>query len=271
MTDKVTGVYETCLKDGTKSYRASITFRGKHIALGSFPDRETAGTVYEQAGKVLSDSSFSISSYKKSFALPFEKYVVLVNFRDKGLYIPTPIYLEKKYFFYYLSPGHTLIFDIDDLFYYSSHKIMKRGSHLFVADYGSQISVLSRYGIKSYAVKGRDYRFANGNSNDLRYENIEILNRYHGVRQYADRGFLKYKVVIHVNGDFVVGKYNTENEAAIAYNKAADVLRKNGINRNYMLNYIEDLTASQYADLYTNVRISPKIMKLTGEKTAKDA
>ncbi|WP_022760537.1 AP2 domain-containing protein [Butyrivibrio sp. AD3002] len=276
MTGKVTGVYETSLKDGTKSYRASITFRGKHIALGSFADKKTAGKVYDQAAAVLSDSSCTIDSYKKGQPLPFEKFVVLINFRDKGLYIPTPIYLEKKYFFYYLSPSHTLIFDIDDLFYYSSHKIMKRGSHLFVADYGSQVSILSRYGIRSYAVEGRDYRFANGNSNDLRYENIQILNRYHGVRQYAERGFLKYKVVIHVNGNFVVGKYNTENEAAIAYNKAADILKKNGYDKNYMLNYIEDLSASEYATLYTSIRISPKIMKLSSpsgksERMAMDA
>lgn len=262
MTGKVTGVYETCLKDGTKSYRASITFRGKHIALGSFSNARSAGRAYSQAQKILTDNSYVLSSYRKGQSLPFEKCVVLINFRDKGLYIPTPIYLEKKYFFYYLSPQHTLIFDIDDLFYYSSHKIMKRGSHLFVADYGSQISILSRYGIRSYAVEGRDYRFANGNSNDLRYENIEVLNRYHGVRQYAERGFQKYKAVIHINGDFVVGKYNTENEAAIAYNKAADILKKNGYDKNYMLNYIEDLSASEYAELYTKIRISPKITKL---------
>ncbi|WP_029321878.1 AP2 domain-containing protein [Butyrivibrio sp. AE3004] len=264
MNGKVTGVYETSLKDGTKSYRASITFKGKHIALGSFCNAQTAGNAYSQAQDILADNSFTLSSYEKEQSLPFEKCVVLINFRDKGLYIPTPIYLEKKYFFYYLSPNQMLIFDIDDLFYYSSHKIMKRGSHLFVADYGSQISILSRYGIRSYAVEGRDYRFANGNANDLRYENIEILNRYHGVRQYAERGFIKYKTVIHVNGDFVVGKYDTENEAAIAYNKAADILKKNGIDRNYMLNYIEDLTASQYADIYTNVKISPRIIELTG-------
>ena len=91
------------------------------------------------------------------------------------------------------------------------------------------------------------------------------------MRQYAERGFQKYKAVIHVNGDFVVGKYNTENEAAIAYNKAADILKKNGIDRNYMLNYIEDLSASEYADLYTKVRISQKILKLTGDNIKKDA
>ena len=68
-----------------------------------------------------------------------------------------------------------------------------------------------------------------------------------------------------------MGKYNTENEAAIAYNKAADVLKKNGIDRNYMLNYIEDLTASEYAEIYTKIRISPKIIKLTGDNIKKDA
>ena len=34
---------------------------------------------------------------------------------------------------YYLSPSHVLKFDPDDLFYYSSHKIMRRGNHYFVA------------------------------------------------------------------------------------------------------------------------------------------
>lgn len=262
MQKKTTGVYETHLKDGSKSFRASITYKGKHIALGSFSTQRSASSAYIQASKILENKDWTLKNYRQSQKLSFEKCVVLVNYRDKGLYIPNPIYLEKKFFLYYLSPTHSLIFDIDDLFYYSSHKIMQRGSHLFVADYGSQISILSRYGIKSYAVEGRDFRFKNGNPNDLRYENIEILNRYHGVRQYADRGFLKYKAVIHVRGDFIVGKYNTENEAAIAYNKAADTLKKNGIDKNYMLNYIEDLTASQYADIYMTIKISPKILKL---------
>ncbi len=254
-----TGVYETSLKDGTKSFRASITYKGKHIALGSFSNARSAHRAYNQAQTILENPSWTLKKYRSNQTLPFEKCVVLVNYRDKGLYIPNPIYLEKKFFLYYLSPTQNLIFDIDDLFYYSSHKIMQRGSHLFVADYGSQISILSRYGIRSYAVEGRDYRFVNGNSGDLRYENIEVLNRYHGVRQYNHRGYLKYKAIIHVRGDFVVGKYSTENEAAIAYNKAVDILRKNGIDKNYMQNYIEDLSASQYADLYTSIKISPKL------------
>ena len=259
---KYLGVYETTLKDGTPSYRASITWCGKHISLGSYDDKKMASASYREAKKILEAEEFEIRNYKSSMALSFDKCVSLINFRDKGMYIANPIYLEKKYFLYYLSPKRALKFDIDDLFYYSSHKIMQRGSHLFVADYGSQVSVLSRYGIKSYAVQGRDYRFANDDSNDLRYENIIILNRYMGVRQYAEKGFVRYKAVIHVKSNYVIGKYKTENEAAIAYNKAADILIKNGIDKNYTQNYIEDLTPSQYADIYMKVKISPKIYEL---------
>ncbi len=260
---KYPGVYSTTLKDGTPSHRASITFRGKHIALGSFTKVETAAKVYKEASHVLSDHRYDIYGYDENrLSLPFEKYVSLINYRDKGMYISNPIYLEKKYFLYYLSPTLSLKFDIEDLFYYSSHKIMKRGSHLFVADYGSQISVLSRYGIRSYAVEGRDYYFANEDPTDFRYENIVILNRYRGVMQFAEKGFLKYKAVIHIKSNYVVGKYNTEAEAAIAYNKAADILIKNGVKKNFQQNYVEDLSPSQYADIYMKLEIAPKIYEL---------
>ncbi len=258
----VVGVYATKLKDGTPSYRASITFRGKHIALGSYDDEKKAGKVYREASKILSDNFRTISSYTSKMSIPFDKYVSLINYRDKGMYIATPIYLENRFFRYYLSPSLYLTFDIEDLFYYSSHKIMKRGSHLFVADYGSQLSVLQRYGIKSYAVEGRDYQFANDDPTDLRYENIIILNRYRGVMQFSEKGFIRYKAVIHVKSNYVVGKYNSEAEAAVAYNKAADILIKNGIKKNFQLNYVEDLSPSQYADIYVKLKISPKIYAL---------
>ena len=89
-----------------------------------------------------------------------------------------PIYLKNKYFLYYLSPSLCLKFDIDDLFYYSSKKIMCRGGRLFVNDYGMQCSILNRYGIKNYAVCGKDYHFINGDATDFRYENIEILTTH---------------------------------------------------------------------------------------------
>jgi hypothetical protein len=231
--------------------------------LGSYKDELRASAVYDEAYYILYNESYTISSYRPGMNLPFEKSVVLVNFRDKGVYISNPIYLEQNYFLYYLTPDYVLKFDIDDLFYYSSHKIMKRGSHLFVADYGSQLSVLQRYGIKSYAVQGRDYRFANDDPTDLRYENIIILNRYRGVRQFARKGFVKYKAIIHIKSNYVVGIYNSEAEAAIAYNKAADILIKNGIKKNFQLNYIEELSPSQYADLYVRIKIQPRIYDLS--------
>jgi hypothetical protein len=262
MANKYIGVYVTTLKDGTLSYRASIVFLKKHIALGSFSTPKKAHKAYEQASKIVRDPSWTLSRYRKGTTLPFEKCVILVNFRDNRMYIPTPIYLEKKFFYYYLSPTMILKFDIDDLFYYSMHKIMQRGSHLFVADYGSQISIPSRYGIKSYAVRGRDYDFANGDPHDYRYDNIIILNRYNGVQQITEKGFIKYKAIIHVKSNYVIGKYNTENEAAIAYNKAADILMKKGVGKKYTLNYIEDLSPSQYADIYTRLKLRKTIDKI---------
>jgi hypothetical protein len=80
--------------------------------------------------------------------------------------------------------------------------------------------------------------------------------------QFAEKGFIRYKTVIHVKSNYVVGKYNSESEAAIAYNKAADILIKNGIKKNFQLNYVEDLSPSQYADIYLKLKISPKIYEL---------
>ena len=65
------------------------------------------------------------------------------------MYIPTPIYLRKNYFSYYLSIHRELKFDIDDLFYYSSHRILTRQGHLYVNHYGMQLTLLGRYGIKT--------------------------------------------------------------------------------------------------------------------------
>jgi hypothetical protein len=84
------------------------------------------------------------------------------------------------------------------------------------------------------------------------------------VRQFAEKGFVKYKAVIHIRSNYVVGKYASEAEAAIAYNKAADILIKNGIRKNFIQNYVEDISASQYADIYTKVKISDKIYTLRG-------
>lgn len=259
------GVYKAKKKDGTTYYRSSITYGGKHISLGSYDTEQTAHEAYERAGCILHDTSHALSDYteKRDAPLSFSKWIVLINFRDNGIYIKTPIYLYEKYFYYFFGPEDYLIFDSDDLFYYSTRTISRRGGHLFVADYGMQVNILSRFGIKNYAVAGRDYQFANGNKRDFRYENIIVINRFHGVCQKKKEGKVYYETRIHWNGEFIVGRYNNEIEAAIAYNKAASILITKGYVKEYPVNYIEELTDAQYRSLYRSVTISKNLTALT--------
>ncbi len=257
--EKLPGVFTATKKDGSTYYRASITINNKHISLGSYDDASMANRAYTEAYDVF-NSAVTIEDYNKSKrTLSFTKYVVLINFRDNHIYFKTPIYLFKKYFYYYFDKNTFLKFDADDLFYYSTHTIMRRGGHLFVADYGMQVNILSRYGIKDYAVPGKDYYFANGNSQDFSYGNIIIVNPYHGVQHFIKNGRDYYKAKIHINGDYVIGTYKSAEEAAVAYNKAAKLLREKGVQKNFPENYPESLSAISYAKIYNSVKISAKV------------
>ncbi len=270
------GVYQATKKDGSVYYRSNITYRNKHISLGSFSTEAKAHEAYCVAnhylcGRRLFDDvleeyisgEHSSAQEKKdsAYTLSFDKMVSLFNFRDHGMYVSNPIYLRNNYFSYYLSPTEELKFDIDDLFYYSQHKILRRQGHLFVNDYGMQVTILTRYGLKNYAVCDRDFTFANGDKTDLRYSNVVVINRYYGVTSYDKKGKTRYRVKIHINGNYTVGTYSTEEKAAIAYNKAVDLARKAGIDRNFNENYVDSLTPSEYADLYLKVKISGKYMQ----------
>lgn len=256
------GVFQAKKKDGSIYYRSSVTFRSKHISLGSFETEELASQAYTEA-KVLLESPDKITpddyQPETSSALNFAKWISLINFKNNGFYIKTPIYLQSSFFSYYLSPTDVLIFDADDLFYYSNHAIMRRGNHLFVAEYGMQTNIHSRYGIKNFARLGTDYRFVNGDTNDYRYSNIEILNAYHGVTCSTKGTKQIYTSKIHIHGDFVIGRYKTAVEAAIAYNKAVDILHKKHLNKKFEKNYLEQLNADEYHSIYDSVSISPKI------------
>lgn len=255
------GIFRAVKKDGTVYYRASLTYRGKHISLGSYRDAEQAHSAYEEGIRLLNDSSLSLKSYLETSSLSFEKWVCLLNFRDNGIYLGNPIYMGQQLFYYYLTPHHVLKFDLEDLFYYSSHKIMRRGNHYFVSDYGMQLTLASRYGIKSYAVPGRDYCFRNGDPTDFRRENLQIHNIYHGVRKTVTKnGQHLYTVRIHIHGNYLVGRYATDVEAAIAYNKAIDILRNKGVTNNFLSNYVEDIAPSRYAEIYSSLPIAPGIL-----------
>ncbi len=262
---ELSGAFPAKKKDGTLYYRSSVTYRGKHISLGSYPDDVAAHEAYLTASALLTAQvpplfGCTIEDYTLyGGALPFDKWVCLLNFRDNGIYCHTPIYLKNRFFLYYLDPSTPLKFDADDLFYYMRRKILRRGGHLFVSDYGMQVSVLSRYGIHSHAVPGRDYRFVNGDSLDYRYGNIEVINRYHGVTKNVSGRHDIFTARIHINGDYLVGRYRTEAEAATAYNKAADHLNQKGFPKHFPRNYIEELSEREYAKLYANIRISKKI------------
>ncbi len=263
------GVYLATKKDGTVYYRASLTHRGKHISIGSFETAEKGHLAYLEACSLLRTTSdtaslLSISDYKKeTHYLSFEKWVCLINLRDNRMYFATPIYVRPKFFYYYLSPSTILKFDIDDLFYFSSHKIMRRGGHYFVADFGMQVNILGRFGIKNYGVPGRDYRFLNDDPTDFRRENLEIFNQYHGVIPQKGKDHMQYLARIHVNGYYNIGTYDTMEEAAIAYNKAIDILSKQGIRRNYPVNYLENFSPSAYANIYADLKVSPKLYSIS--------
>lgn len=256
------GVSIATHKDGSIYYRSSITHKNKHISLGSFASEELANMAYQDAATLLNSTCVLEQVSQLVSTLPFEKAVTLINYRDNGLYIGNPIYLRKNYFSYYLTEKEELKFDIDDLFYYSSHKILRRQGHLYVNDYGMQVTLMSRYGIRNHSVINRDYYFANGDSTDLRYSNIIVVNRYYGVFRYITRQQqFRYRVKIHINGNYTIGTYSSETKAAIAYNKAVDLAKAYGISKDFPENYIEDLSPKDYADIYIKLKISQKYIE----------
>ena len=257
------GVYKRVDSKGRDRFVASFTYRSKHISLGSFEKMETANSAYSEALELVSDKSQkSLDDYETAMNLNFEKWITIINFRDNGLYIKNPIYLRRKFFEYYLSPTEVMKFSAEDLFYYSNHKIIRRGRHFFVADYGMQANILHRYGIRSFAVAGKDYIFLNGDNLDFRYENLKIINCYTGVRLEKQFPKPSYVVKIHIKGSVIVGRYTDEVTAAIAYNKAARLLMDGGFKRKYELNYIDILNKTEYENRLKEVKLSKRFLRL---------
>lgn len=255
---KITGVFATTKKNGSAMYRSSITIHGKHISLGSFSEEALAMRAYEEA-KQISTSTIAPEEYSSKYALAYGKFISLINFRDNQIYFPTPMYLRKNFFEYHISPSVILKFDRDDLFFCASHTIQQRKGYLFYSDYGSQYKLLGRYGVKPYAVYGRDYEMVNGDEHDYRYSNIRILSHYVGVSEENKDPNKPFLAQIHIVGNYIVGRYKSEIDAAIAYNKAVDTLHANGVNKSYIKNYIVSYDEETYLARYNKLKISKNI------------
>jgi hypothetical protein len=257
------GVYESVKKNGQIYYRSSITFEGRHISLGSYDCPTLAHNAYLLAKKIIYTPSLSIYDYEDTMCLSFDKWVVLMNYRDHHYYFSTPIYMHKYYFSYFITYSEELFFDIQDLFYYANHKIHKRQGYYFVNDYGMQVNIMSRYGVKNHSVLGRDHRFVDGDTHNLRYDNIQVINPYYGVRREHPLVAPTYKSTLNIHGNYVIGRYKDMITAAIAYNKAVDYLLENGIvSKAYPKNYIADMNQETYKATYNKVKISKKILDL---------
>lgn len=252
-----TGIYETTKKDGSTYYRVSITYKNKHISLGSSNQKSVAESRYHLATLILRNNRYTLDDYNNTNqSLPFEKWVVIINFRDNGLYFKTPIYLSKHFFTYYLSQKIQFIFDVDDLFFYSNHKIFKRGNYFFVNDYGMQLNIMSRYNIKNHASYGKDYHFLDKNCYNLRYDNIQIINPYIGVEKINKQYINYYHAKIHYKGYISLGYFKSIHKAAVAYNKAVDfMLRYVTPGKNYTKNYIDAISKDELDYFYTSIKL----------------
>ena len=76
----LTGVFQARKKDGSIYYRANITYRSKHISLGSFPLETAAHQAYLEADCLLQDDSIRIDQ------IQFSDY--LLKHKKPHLYVP---------------------------------------------------------------------------------------------------------------------------------------------------------------------------------------
>ena len=84
------GVYTAKKKNGDIYFRSNITYRMKHISLGSYATEEAAHKAYLTAHRILEDPTVSpeelLNTPERFSDLLFEKQICLVNFRDHNLY-----------------------------------------------------------------------------------------------------------------------------------------------------------------------------------------
>ena len=60
---KMTGVSPATKKNGSIYYRSGITYRGRHISLGSFSTEDTAAAAYLDASKLFADAAVTLVDF----------------------------------------------------------------------------------------------------------------------------------------------------------------------------------------------------------------
>lgn len=247
------------ISGSTTKYKLYFVQDNKKIYLGIYPSLASAQQI-ELEAKALMAAPRGLPSFE-DYQMDYKKVIVLCNLRDHKKYIRNPIYIYPEYFHYYLSKTCILTFDLKDLFYFSTYKIRQRGQYLYIQDSISQKSILSRFGILQHSVPGKDYIFKNKNCLDFRKENLQLINPYKGVRKRQRKGELFYTCTIYHDQNLTVGHYHSEIEAAIAYNKAIDLLLAQGIHKNFIPNTIPFLTQHEYTRIYDSIVLSPYFFK----------
>ncbi len=246
-------------KHDKEEFRVYFLYQRHKIYLGSFPSLEDANRILQEA-----EALMYLPAGPPNFldiSLNYKKVVCLCNLRDYSKFIKNPIYLFPTYFTYYLSKDIILLFDLKDLFFFSTYKIYKRGSYLYTQDHISQQNILSRFGIQNHSILGKDYYFKNHNPYDFRRENLIIINPYKGVTKKEKGNQTIFVTTIYTTKTIVLGHYSSQIEAAIAYNKGIDLLQAHGIEKDFVPNEIPFLTKSEYEQIYAQISISPTLLE----------
>lgn len=250
-------IYPSVL-NGKTHYKIYFVYESNKIYLGTYPSMETAEKALVEAEALMKHPQ-GPPQFELAPTLNYKKIVSLCNLRDYKKYMKNPIYLYATYFHYYLSKNCILVFDSKDLLYFSTYKIYKRGNYLYTQDSISQQNILARFGIPNHSVINKDYFFKNNNPYDFRSENLIVVNSYKGVTKKIKDNSTIYVAYIYIKTNLIIGHYESEIEAAIAYNKAIDLLRQQGLFRDYTYNVIPYITETEYRAIYDRLTLSPRL------------
>ena len=132
------------------------------------------------------------------------------------------------------------------------------------------------FGPTNHSIRRKMFEKSHWNSNYT-----EKIYDYHSMREFVDgvgveqcrtwilrhivKGITKYRTMIHINGNYLVGTYSSEEKAAVAYNKAVDLAKAAGIKKDFPENYVDTLPPKEYAEVYTKIKLSERYLSYLEE------